>query len=130
MAEEKEKIRLSKLDTIVLPAKVAIMLGHTFRASKPAIVGMEVLAGTIKSGYKLKKEGKEIGEIKAIQSEGASVAKATIGEKVAVSIEGPTVGRQIQEGDELVTIINEETLHVLKELDMQGELDLANSIID
>jgi translation initiation factor 5B len=128
--EEKEKIRLQKLDTVVLPARVVILPGHTFRTSKPAIVGVEVLAGTIKSGYRLKKEGKEIGEIKAIQSEGASVVKAVAGDKVAISIEGATVGRQIQEGDELSTIISEETLKVLEELDMKGELDLANSIID
>jgi translation initiation factor 5B len=125
VVEEKEKIRLSKLDTIVLPAKVEILLGHTFRTSKPAIVGMQVLAGTIKSGYKLKKDGKEIGEIKAIQSEGVSVAKAETGDKVAVSIEGPTVGRQIHEGDELTTIINQGTLDVLEELGMKGELELA-----
>jgi translation initiation factor 5B len=130
VVEEKEKIRLQKLDTIVMPARIRILPGHTFRTSKPAVVGVEILAGMIKSGYRLKKEGKEIGEIKAIQSEGASVAKATTGEKVAVSIEGPTVGRQIEEGDELVTIISEETLQVLEELDMKGELDLANSIID
>jgi len=91
---------------------------------------VEVLFGTIKSGYRLKKEGKEIGEIKAIQSEGISVQKAVAGEKVAVSIEGPTVGRQIEEGDDLTTIISEETIAVLEELDMKGELNLAKEIID
>jgi translation initiation factor 5B len=126
--EEKEKIKLEKLDTIILPAKIKILLGHTFRASKPAVVGVEVLAGTIKSGYKLKKNGKEIGEIKAIQSEGSAVDKASTGDKVAVSIEGPTVGRQIEEGDELTTIINEDTLNVLKELGMKEEMELAREI--
>lgn len=126
--EEKEKIRLEKLNTITLPAKIRILGGHTFRTSKPAIVGVEVLSGTIKSGYKLKKDGKEIGEIKAIQSEGAAVEKAVTGDKVAISIEGPTVGRQIEEGDELVTIINEETFKVLKELGMKGDIELAKEI--
>ncbi|OGI12095.1 translation initiation factor IF-2 [Candidatus Micrarchaeota archaeon RBG_16_36_9] len=126
--EEKEKIKLEKLDTIVLPAKIKIIPGHTFRASKPAIVGVEVLAGTIKSGYKLKKDGKEVGEIKAIQSEGSAVEKASTGDKVAVSIEGPTVGRQIEEGEELTTIINEDTFNVLKELGMKDEIELAKEI--
>jgi translation initiation factor 5B len=126
--DEKERMRLEKLDTIVMPAKIHILPGHTFRASKPAVVGVEILAGSIKSGYKLKKDGKEIGEIKAIQSEGMSVTKAEAGEKVAVSIEGPTGGRQIQEGDELFTIINEETVKVLKELDMKRDLDIAREI--
>jgi len=125
---EKEKIRLEKLETIIMPAKIRILPGHVFRASKPAIVGVEVLAGTIMSGYKLKKDDKEIGEIKAIESEGASVGKASRGEKVAISIEGPTVGRQIEEGDELTTIINEQTLKVLQELKMDGEIELAKEI--
>jgi len=128
--EEKEKIKLEKLDTITLPAKIKLLAGHTFHSSHPAIVGVEVLAGTIKSGYKLKKNGKEIGEIKAIQSEGSAVDKAIIGEKVAVSIEGPTVGRQIEEGDELTTIINEDTLNVLKELGMKDEIELARKILE
>jgi translation initiation factor 5B len=127
--EEKEKIKLEKLETITLPAKIKLLAGHTFHASHPAIVGVEVLAGTIKSGYKLKKDGREIGEIKAMQSEGSAVEKAVAGDKVAVSIEGPTVGRQIEEGDELTTIINEQTLKVLEELKMKDELELARDII-
>jgi len=127
--EEKERIRLEKLETITMPAKIRILPGHTFHVSKPAIVGIEVLAGEIKSGYKLKKDGREIGEIKAIQSEGAAVAKASIGEKVAISIEGPTVGRQIEEGDELTTIITQDDLEVLKELNMKQEVELAKEIL-
>jgi translation initiation factor 5B len=127
--QEKERIRLGKLETITMPAKIRILPGHTFRASKPAVVGVEVLAGEIKSGYKLKKNGTEIGEIKAIQSEGAAVAKASTGEKVAISIEGPTVGRQIEEGDELTTIITQDDLKVLKELNMKQEIELAKEIL-
>jgi translation initiation factor 5B len=127
--EEKERIRLEKLETITMPAKIRILPGHTFRASKPAVVGIEVLAGSIKSGYKLKKDGKEIGEIKAIQSEGSTVVKASKGEKVAISIEGPTVGRQIEEGDELTSIITSDDLKVLKELNMKEEMELAKEIL-
>jgi len=128
--EEKKRIELEKLETITLPAKIRILPGHVFRASKPAIVGVEILAGTIKSGYKLKKSGKEVGEIKAIESEGASVGKASRGERVAISIEGPIVGRQIQEGDELTTIINENDLKVLKELKLNEEIELAKEILN
>ena len=127
--EEKEKIRLEKLEYITMPAKIRILPGHTFHASHPAIVGVEVLAGTIKMGYKLKKDGKEIGEIKAIQSEGATIEKAVRGDKVAISIEGPTVGRQIEEGDEMTTIITEDDLKVLKELKLNEEIELAREIL-
>ncbi|NIO44749.1 MAG: translation initiation factor IF-2 [Candidatus Aenigmarchaeota archaeon] len=127
--EEKEKIKLEKLETITLPAKIKILPGHTFHVSHPAIVGIEVLAGTIKNGYKLKKNEKEIGEIKAVQSEGASVEKAVAGDKVAISIEGPVVGRHVSEGDELTTILTENDLKVLKELDMKEEIELAKEIL-
>jgi len=126
--ETEEKIKLEKLETITLPAKIKIIPGHTFHVSHPAIVGVEVLAGTIKNGYKLKRNGKEIGEIKSIQSEKASLEKAVTGDKVAVSIEGPVVGRHINEGDELTTILNENDLKVLEELKMREEIELAREI--
>ncbi len=127
--ETQEKIKLEKLETITLPAKIKILPGHTFHVSHPAIVGVEVLAGTIKNGYKLKKNGKEIGEIKAIQSENKTLSKAVTGDKVAISIEGPIVGRHINEEDELTTILTEIDLKVLEELKMNEEIELAKEII-
>ncbi len=127
--KEKEKIRMKKLEEITLPARIKILPGHTFHVSKPAIVGVEILEGTIKPGFKLQKNGKEIGTIKAIQSENVSLSKAVRGERVAVSIEGPTVGRQIKEGDELETVLSEKDLRVLRELNMKEEVELAEKII-
>jgi translation initiation factor 5B len=127
--ETKEKIRMQKLETITLPAKIKILPGHVFHASNPAIVGVEILAGKIKSGYKLQKNGKEIGYIKAIQSESKSLTEASRGERVAVSIDGPTVGRQINEGEELATIISEKDLKILKDLNLKEEIELAKEIL-
>ena len=127
--QQQEKVKLQKLESITLPARIKLLLGHTFHVSNPAIVGVEVLEGTIKPGYKLQKDGREIGEIKAIQSENVSLPKASRGERVAVSIEGPIVGRHIKEGDELETIINEDDLKVLEELNMKEEVELARKIL-
>jgi translation initiation factor 5B len=127
--QQQEKIRLQKLEAITLPAIIKLLPGHVFHASNPAIVGVEILEGTIKSGYKLQKDGREIGEIKAIQSENVSLPKASKGERVAVSIEGPIVGRHIREGDSLETIINENDLKVLEELNMREEVELARKIL-
>ena len=84
--------------------------------------------GMIKQGYVLKKNGKEIGTIKAIQSEGTSVSEAKRGERVAVSIDGPTVGRQIKEGDELTTVVSSNDIKILEELGMLDEVELAKKI--
>jgi translation initiation factor 5B len=57
------------------------------------------------------------------------MSKAKAGERVAVSIEGPIVGRHIKEGDELETIITKNDLKVLEELNMKEEIELAKKIL-
>ncbi|NIP40578.1 MAG: hypothetical protein GTN39_03590 [Candidatus Aenigmarchaeota archaeon] len=54
--------------------------------------------------------------MKELQSEGENIEKAKIGEKVAVSIEGVTIGRQISEGDTLETVMKEKDFEVLNKL--------------
>jgi translation initiation factor 5B len=125
----REEIRLEKLKSITRPAKLLILKGMTFRASNPAIVGVEVLEGFLKSGVKLQRDGKEIGTVKALQSDNISVESAKKEDRVAVSIDGPTVGRQIKERDELTVIINKNDLKVLEELDIKEEVELAKEIL-
>lgn len=102
-AKEIEETRKKELDSLVRPAKIKILPGCIFRASNPAIVGCEILGGIVKPDYKLMKDGREVGEIKQIQIQGKNVEQASIGDKVAISITGPTVGRQIDESDTLYT---------------------------
>ncbi|MCD6398561.1 MAG: translation initiation factor IF-2 [Candidatus Aenigmarchaeota archaeon] len=115
--EGKEKeMEKKKLESVIRPGKVKIIPGFVFRASNPAIVGVEVLGGLIKPGYSLVKKGKIIGKIEQIQKEGSNVSEAKCNDKLAVSISGPTVGRQIKEGDELYTAMSNENLKKLEEL--------------
>lgn len=106
--EIKKKLQKEKkLENIIRPAQVQILPNHTFRQCKPAVVGVEV-TGTIKNGYLLMNEkGKRIGQIKEIQDQGESIQKAETGDKIAISIKGPTVGRQIKEGEALYVDIPE-----------------------
>lgn len=129
ISKEKEEIKAEKLAKITMPAKIKLLSGFVFRASNPAIVGIEVLAGSIKPGIKLQKAGKEIGIIKAIESEGKAVEKAQKGEKVAISIGGPTVGRQIKEKDQLLSIITKDDLKILQEFDLKEDVQLAKEIL-
>ncbi len=67
-----------------------------FRLSKPAIVGVRVLAGRIRPGQRiLRADGRVVGKIKSIQTEGKSLKEAIAGEEVAISVEAVTVGRQL-----------------------------------
>ena len=70
-------------------------------------VGVEVLAGRLKSGYRLMAEnGTEVGELKSIQREKQSVDEAKGGDQLAISIDSQmTFGRQINEGDILYTAV-------------------------
>ncbi len=95
--EEEQKRKL--LESIVYPGKIQFLPGFVFRQSKPAIIGVRVLAGRIKPGVALiREDGRKVGTIKQIQSEGKSVQEATRGMDVAISISGGVVGRNLREG--------------------------------
>lgn len=104
---QEERIQ-KELDRLVRPGKIKILPGYVFRRAKPAIVGIEVLAGQIKPKYELVGEdGRHIGEIKQIQDRGQAIAEAETGMQVAVSLDKPVVGRHINEGDVLLVKVPE-----------------------
>ncbi len=105
---ERDRLSLEEFDHLVKPAKIRILPEYIFRKAKPAIVGVEILAGQIKPKVSLiKKNGENIGEIMQIQDRGKPVSEAGTGMQVAVSLEKPIVGRHINEKDVLYTRIPE-----------------------
>lgn len=105
--EFKEKALQSELENLVRPGKIRILPGFVFRRSDPAIVGVEVLEGTIRSGYPLMKDdGEDIGTIMQIRDRDNVLKEAKSGQQVAISIKGKVlVGRHIDEGDVLYTSV-------------------------
>ncbi|RZN37661.1 MAG: translation initiation factor IF-2 [Methanophagales archaeon ANME-1-THS] len=117
MKNEREKEKQELMEKVTTPAKLKILPGCVFRQSKPAIVGIEVLAGKIKSGVELiKADGLNIGPINEIQDKGESIKRAEQGMQVAISLKKPTVGRHIHEHEVLFTDISEEDVNELKAL--------------
>ncbi|MBD3155910.1 MAG: translation initiation factor IF-2 [Candidatus Aenigmarchaeota archaeon] len=114
--EEREK--QAKISKLPRPCKLKMIPGCVFRKRSPAVFGVEVVNGVIKPGtpMKVEKTGKDVGKVDQIQKEGKNVGKAKTGDKVAVSMEEPTIGRQINEGDSLVSIITRGNLQGLKEV--------------
>jgi translation initiation factor 5B len=113
----KEREIEEKLGKVTRPCEVLILKGFIFRVSNPAIFGVEVKGGLLRTGVLLKrKDGKIIGKAKEIQREGKTIFEAKKGEKVAISMEEPTIGRQIKEGDHLISVISDENLKLLKEV--------------
>ena len=131
--KKREEIERAKREAIPRPGMIKFLPGYVFRASKPAIIGVRVLAGRIKPGMKLiKEDGKVVGTIKSIQSEKKSLNEAIQGQEVAISIEGPTVGRQIKEEDILYTDLPEGVVKKLKEMKdlTYDEREVLNKIIE
>ncbi|MEF8828998.1 MAG: translation initiation factor IF-2 [Haloarcula sp.] len=107
------------LENITRPAKFRILQDHTFRQSDPAVVGVEILSGELRRNVNVVRwengEAKRVGTLKTIQDEGEDVDSARAGERMAVSIQGPTVGRQIEEGDDLWVEIPEKHAKILEQ---------------
>jgi translation initiation factor 5B len=109
MRSEKETRERSEFERLIKPAKIRVLPGYIFRRSKPAIVGVEVLAGQIKPKVHLMtSDGKDIGEILQIQFKGETLSYAEMGKQVAISIDKPIVGRHFDEGDILYVLVPEQ----------------------
>lgn len=85
---------------IVRPGKIRYLPNCTFRQSKPAVIGVQVVGGFIKPGVTIiKADNSKVGVIKQIQERNENISIATQGKEVAISVDGPTAGRQINEGE-------------------------------
>jgi len=105
---EAEKVEKASRVEHQHPAKVRFLPGCSFRMRDPAVFGVRILAGSIRPGRMLLREdGKSIGRIKSIQKENKTVTEAKLGDEVAISVPGPTIGRQINEEDILYLDIPE-----------------------
>jgi len=107
------------LENITRPAKFRVLPDHTFRQNDPAVVGVEVLSGELRRNVNVVKwdgtDAKRIGRLKSLQDAGEDVDSARTGEQLAASIDGPTVGRQIEEGDDLWVEIPEKHAKILEQ---------------
>jgi len=100
MRTRKETRLEEEFNRLVKPAKVKFLPSCVFRKAKPAVFGVEVLAGRIKPKSTLvKKNGRNVGEIMQIQDRGEAVSEANVGLQVAISVTKAIVGRHIHEGE-------------------------------
>lgn len=114
--EEKKKQQQLELSRLTMPSKCVLLKGYVFRASNPAVVGVEVLGGVLKVDAALMKDGEIITTVRSIQLEKESITSIGKGKQVAVSLDNVTVGRQIREGDVLYSAVPEADFRKLKEL--------------
>jgi len=115
--DEKKRIETAKVKKILKPCKLLLLKGYTFRQSNPAIIGSEVLGGIVQSGVPImNSKGIQISTVREIQEESENKTEAKKGKQVAIAYEGVTIGRQINEGDELYSFVTENDFRKMKEL--------------
>jgi len=104
-----------RFEQIIFPAKIRILPHCIFRQSNPAVVGVRVLGGTLRADVNLvQRDGRRVGHLKSIQLNQENIREAQTGAEVAISIEGATVGRQLDVDDELYVDIPEKHVKVLE----------------
>ena len=113
---KKKELEAKELETITKPCKIQILAGYIFRQNNPAVCGITVLEGELRTGITLmKKDGSKVDIVKSLQKEKETVSQATRGESLAISLPNITMGRQLQENDVLYSMIAEEEFKKLKD---------------
>ncbi len=130
---KREQAKAESLAHIIRPGKIEIIPDYIFRQKDPAIVGVRV-HGVIKPKVVLMNaEGKRVGTILQIQDRGVNIDEATDGMEVAVSIRGPTIGRQVKSDETLYVSIPDKHVYALrkkfKDELSQAELDILEEIV-
>ena len=78
-----------------------------------------MLTGTLKRNARVvdfaERDPDRVGQVKGLKEQGEDIEQARSGERVSVAIDGPTVGRQIDEGDTLWSELPEKHAKVLEQ---------------
>lgn len=112
---KKQQEASSGLSDLHRPSKFQIMPNHIFRKNNPAVVGADILAGTLKTGMRLmNKEGEQVTHVKSMEHEKKNVTEAKQGMQLAISLPDITIGRQVQEGEVLYSFHPESEFLALK----------------
>ncbi|MDW7731272.1 MAG: translation initiation factor IF-2 [Methanolobus sp.] len=113
--KQKELAEKEMNEYITKPGRFQIMPNCTFRQSKPAVVGVKIIGGIVRTKVDITTaDGTVVGKVKGIQSRGENISEARVGMEVAIAIEGPTVGRQIKEEDILFVNVPERHANTLE----------------
>ncbi|MCL4363475.1 translation initiation factor IF-2 [Candidatus Marsarchaeota archaeon] len=133
--EESSKNRQKRVEeSIAFPAEIEVLPNSCFRASHPAIFGIEIKLGRIRPNNVIMNDiGEVVGKIRGIQNEKSPLQSAKKGDQVAVSMDEPSFGRQVREGQTLYVRVSDGDQVLLKgefsSLLADDEKDLLEKII-
>jgi translation initiation factor 5B len=130
---KREQAKAESLGSIVRPGKIMLISDYVFRQKNPAVVGVKV-SGIVKPRTALiNGQGKRVGTILQIQDRSVTIDEATDGMEVAVSIRGPSIGRQVKDNEVLyIDVPDKHILAIRKKFSedlTQPELDVLEEIV-
>jgi translation initiation factor 5B len=113
--KKRETELAQSFESLVKPAKIRVLEGYVFRRAKPAIFGVDILAGKLRPKSMLirAQDGEDIGELQQIQDKGKALPEAEQGMQVAISMDKPIVGRHVFEKDLLYVKVPEQHVKML-----------------
>ena len=96
-------------------ARFTFLKGYVFRNNNPAVFGIRVDAGVLRSKVPFMNEsGRRVGTVHQLQHDGKTIREATTGQEVACSVREATVGRQVLEEEVYHTLPNSTEAKLLK----------------
>ena len=130
--ESKKQTDTDKRSEFPFPAKFMIMPNCVFHATKPAIVGIRVLAGRLRPGLRLiGDDGRSLGRIRSLRDGEDVVKEAKQGDEVACAIDDITIGRQADEEDIIYVDILESSVKEFQKLELnEDEKMTLEEVID
>ena len=130
--ESKRQTDTDKRSEFPFPAKFTIMPNCVFHATKPAIVGIRVLAGRLRPGLRLiGDDGRSLGRIRSLRDGEDVIKEAKQGDEVACAIDDITIGRQAKEEDLIYVDILESSIREFQKLDLnEDEKMTLEEVID
>lgn len=111
--EHEESILFNEIPPV---CKFRFLKGFVFRRNDPAVFGAEIIVGRLRQKIVVMGEdGRKVGIIQQVQENGKAIDEGIRGMQIAVSVKGPTVGRQINEDDIFLTDLNSRQAKMLIE---------------
>ncbi|MCX6773585.1 MAG: GTP-binding protein [Candidatus Micrarchaeota archaeon] len=116
-SDEEIRLKNNLKNEIAFPASIKVMGGdYFFRISDPAVFGVEVLKGTLKPGVQLMdRKGNILGEVKGIQDKNVAMPEAPKGSKMAISVSGITLKKDINGNENLLTFMSRHEINLWKD---------------
>ncbi|MEK6928953.1 MAG: translation initiation factor IF-2 [Nanoarchaeota archaeon] len=106
--QREEEIIKGKMLGLATICKIEILSQHIFRNSNPAIFGVKILGGKIKTGIPLIDEkGEYVARVKSLQKEKGSINEAKEGDELAIALPGIAFDRRLKEIKYLYSDISE-----------------------